>query len=143
MLDALKDLRKSLPKDEDKLWDWLLKQDQKTLFEILAVCVAATVDTIDRKRGSFDGDYSEDHVRQLSEALKLDMTEYWEPTAESYFDRVSSAQIIAAVSEGGSKADATEIRSKHGAVKKSELAKIAEKLLKGKGWLPALLRTAA
>jgi ParB family transcriptional regulator, chromosome partitioning protein len=136
---AVKDLRKSLPKDEGKFWDWLLKQDQKNLLDILAVCVAATVDAVDRKRGSFDGEYSEDHVDQLSDALKLNMTEYWQPTATNYFDRVSSAQIIAAVTEACGKAEAQTLAG----MKKGEMAKAAEKKLKGKGWLPAILRTPA
>jgi hypothetical protein len=32
------------------------------------------------------------------------MTDYWEATAASYFDRVSSAQIIGAVTESCGKA---------------------------------------
>lgn len=82
----------------------------------------------------------EDVSDLIAEALKLDIAKHWEATAANYFDRISAAQIIAAVTEGGSKADASEIRSKHRAIKKTELAKLAEKLLKGKGWIPAILR---
>ena len=136
---ARKTVSQGLPKDEEKLWDWLLKQDQKRLLEILAVCVACTVDAVEKRRSSFDGDHSPENADQLAAALKLDMAEYWQPTAANYFDRVSAAQIIAAVTEGGSKADATEIRSKNGAIKKAELSKLAESLLKGKGWVPKIM----
>jgi ParB family chromosome partitioning protein len=38
-----KAVRKRLPKDRDKLWGWLIGQDQKTLLTILAVCAGHTV----------------------------------------------------------------------------------------------------
>jgi hypothetical protein len=41
----------------------------KWTLEILAVCVASTVDAVDCKRGSFDGD---GHADQLAAPLKLD-----------------------------------------------------------------------
>jgi hypothetical protein len=33
-------------------------------------------------------------------ALKLDMTHYWQPTAEGYFGRVSKGLVLEAVREG-------------------------------------------
>ena len=66
------------------------------------------------------------------------MTDYWEATAASYFDRVSSAQIIGAVTEVVRKGEAAKLSG----MKKGSMAKAAEQLLKGKGWLPAVLRGA-
>ena len=66
------------------------------------------------------------------------MAEYWQPTAEGYFGRVSKQQTLAAVNEGAGK-EAAENLAK---LKKDELAKEAEKRLKGSGWLPAILRAA-
>jgi len=43
-------MRKRLPKDADKVWGWLIGQDQKTLLAILAVCAGYTVDAVERKR---------------------------------------------------------------------------------------------
>jgi ParB family chromosome partitioning protein len=136
METALKAAQKGMPKNEDKLWDWLLDQDQKRLLEVLALCVASTVDAVEKKRGSFDGDPSPENADQLAVALKLDMTDYWQPTATNYFDRVSSAQIIAAVTDACGKAEAGKLAG----LKKGDLAKAAERLLKGKSWLPAILR---
>ena len=66
------------------------------------------------------------------------MTDYREATAASYFDRVSSAQIIGAVTEACGKAEAAKLSG----MKKGSMAKASERLLKGKGWLPAVLRGA-
>jgi ParB family chromosome partitioning protein len=135
---ATKAIRKKLPKADSKLWDWLIEQDQKTLLAILAVCAGHTVDTVEKKRGSFEAPPSMRHAGQLGEALKLDMADYWQPTAASYFGRVSKGLILEAVSEGIGKPAANNIA----AMKKGAMADKAGELLTGKNWLPALLRKA-
>ena len=50
-----KAVRKRLPKDADKLWGWLIEQDQKTLLAILAVCAGHTVDAVEKKHGGPTG----------------------------------------------------------------------------------------
>jgi ParB family chromosome partitioning protein len=125
---------KGMPKDPEKLWGWLTKQEQRTLLAILAVCAGHTVDAVAKKHDAA----SSDHADQLAAVLKLDMAEYWQPTAAGYFARVSKAQALAAVYEGAGK-EAAENLAK---LKKDELAKEAEKRLKATGWLPAILRAA-
>jgi ParB family chromosome partitioning protein len=126
---------KGIPKQPEKLWAWLMAKDQKTLLAILAVCAACTVDAVEKRRGADDADVLE-HAAQLAAALKLDMTQYWQPTAEGYFGRVSKALILEAVREGIDPGAAAKIDG----LKKDAMAKRAEALLAGKGWLPALLR---
>jgi ParB family chromosome partitioning protein len=77
-----------MPKQPEKLWAWLTGKDQKTLLAILAVCAASPVDAVERRRGVTDHAPDSTHVGQLAEALKLDMADYWQPTAEGYFARV-------------------------------------------------------
>lgn len=132
--EATKAATKGMPKNPDKLWAWLIDRTDKELMAILAVCAACTVDAVVKGGGEPDA-----HSVQLAEALKLDMADYWQPTADSYFGRVSSAQIIAAVTEACGKAEAAPLAG----MKKSELAANAEKKLKDRGWLPAILRKAA
>jgi ParB family chromosome partitioning protein len=64
------------------------------------------------------------------------MIAYWQPTAASYFGRVSKERIIQAVREGGSEQAVQNL----GGLKKQAMAEAAEAALAGKGWLPALLR---
>ena len=45
---------KGMPKQPEKLWAWLLDQDQKTLLSILAVCAAETVDSVEKRHGAAD-----------------------------------------------------------------------------------------
>lgn len=99
----------------------------------IAVCAAATVDAVVKRHRAAD---HAAHAAELAEALKLDMTQYWQPTAEGYFGRVSKALILAAVREGIGPGAADKIDG----LKKDAMAKRAEALLAGKGRLPALIR---
>ena len=73
----------------------------------------------------------------VARATGLDMVEAgWEPTADTYLNRVPKARILAAVREA--KGEGTAQLIEH--LKKSEMATEAERLLKGSGWLPEVLR---
>ena len=67
------------------------------------------------------------------------MTAYWQPTATSYFGRVSKERIVEAVRDGVSEQAAQNIVR----LKKPAMAEAAEAALAGKGWLPALLAASA
>jgi ParB family chromosome partitioning protein len=133
---ATKAVTKGMPKQPEKLWAWLTGKDQKTLLAILAVCAASTVDTVEKRRGMTDHAPDATHARQLAEALKLDMADYWQPTAEGYFGRVPKDLILAAVTEAIGKPAAGKISD----LKKDAMASRASELLAGKNWLPAILR---
>ena len=82
-----------------------------------------TVDAVEKRRGVTERDPNAAHAAQLADALKLDMADYWQPTAEGYFGRVSKEQTLAAIEEvGGS----TQESSCSG-LKKDALAKTAER----------------
>jgi ParB family chromosome partitioning protein len=61
----------------------------------------------------------------------------WRPTVGNYLGRVSKRRILAAVREA--KGDPSAQLIDH--LKKAEMAKEAERLLDGTGWLPEPLRT--
>ena len=102
---------------------------------LLAHCVSLTVNAVETTdRGSWAGGRPGD---ALAEALSLDMTAYWTPTAETYFGRVSNGRILEAVTEAVSEDAARRL----GSAKKADMAEAAEQLVAGTGWLPEPLRT--
>jgi ParB family transcriptional regulator, chromosome partitioning protein len=123
-----------LPEDPAKLWGWLTEQDQKTLLAVLAVCAGHTLDAVQKRNDPRPCN----HADELAAALKLDMADWWQPTAEGYFARVSKQQALDAVAEGSTKEAAENLAR----LKKDELTKEAEKRLNGSRWLPAILRAA-
>ncbi|MGB4106614.1 MAG: ParB N-terminal domain-containing protein [Alphaproteobacteria bacterium] len=116
------------------LWDWCLAQKQATLLDLLAFCAGPTIDAVQNRPDS-SPTASSRHANQLAVALKLDMTKYFTPTAENYFGKVSKDLQLKALKEGK-----RQVTPAHINAKRKALAGMAERELKGTGWLPELLR---
>jgi ParB family chromosome partitioning protein len=107
------------------------------LTELLAFCAAQTVNAV-RLKTERAAESRMQHAALLADALDLDMTEWFTPTADNYFAKISKAQTIDALREiKGSVAPAWS------GMKKSELAALAERETAGRRWLPEPLRIAA
>src|SRR6185503_7807278 len=77
------------------------------------------------------------HADTLARAMNLDMAAAgWRPTVGNYLGRVPKARILEAVREAKGEQSAQLIDH----LKKGEMAKEAERLLEGTGWLPEPLR---
>jgi ParB family chromosome partitioning protein len=125
-----------LPADPADLWDGLSAFDAAERSELFAFSAALTINAVHDVHDR--GGSLRRHADRLAQALKLDMTSAgWQATAESYFGRVTKAQILDSVrdAKGGAAADLIA----H--LKKSDMAREAERLLQGSGWLPEPLRT--
>jgi ParB family chromosome partitioning protein len=126
---------RQLPRDVAGLWTFVAGLDHDSRMALFAHCVAFTVNAIKlpwerRPRALATAD-------RLAQAVELDMTGYWRPTAGSYLGRVTKARIVDAVREGAGAEAAERIAD----MKKRDMADAAEQLLARTGWLPALLRT--
>jgi ParB family chromosome partitioning protein len=127
---------KRLPQEPEALWAFVHGLADGERMDLLAHCVSLTANAI-RAPGR-RAEESEAHAAVLARETGLDMTSYWQPTATGYFGRVSKERIVQAVREGASNQAAENIAR----MKKQAMAEAAEVALKGKGWLPALLRQA-
>jgi ParB family chromosome partitioning protein len=127
---------KRLPQESEALWAFVKELSDSERLELLAHCVSLTANAIRAPRQSTD--QSEAHAAILAREIGLDMLAYWQPTAASYFGRVSKERIAHAVREGVSAQAAENIAR----MKKQAMAEAAEAALSGKGWLPPLLRQA-
>lgn len=129
-LCALGDLRERwrqrLPEDGDALFGVLLAMPAEQLTELLAVCVAATVDVVTSRESS-------DNADVLARAVGLDMRAWWTATAAGYFKHVPKAAIVAAAPQF-----APDYGARLSLLKKDELAAKAERLAAGTGWLPPM-----
>jgi ParB family chromosome partitioning protein len=128
---------KRLPKKPEALWAFIhgLSEDERS--GLLAHCVSLTVNAIHAPRQC--ADESAANAAVLAREVGLDMKAYWQPTATSYFGRVSKERIVEAVRDGVSKQAAENIVR----MKKPAMAEAAEAALAGKGWLPVLLAARA
>jgi ParB family chromosome partitioning protein len=127
---------KRLPRKLEALWAFIQGLSDAERLDLLAHCVSLTANAIRAPR-QCNGE-SEAHAAILAREVGLDMAAYWQPTAGSYFGKVSKERIVQAVCEAVSEQAAQNIAS----MKKQAMAEAAEEALAGKGWLPALLRQA-
>jgi ParB family transcriptional regulator, chromosome partitioning protein len=136
-----------LPKDDSALWDWLVTLDDGCRAALLAHCVSFGVNALYEKGDRYGGPGVSAHgVQQriaqadrLAHAVGLDMVEAgWRPTVDNYLGRVTKPRILEAVREA--RGDQAAQLIDH--LKKAEMAKEAERLLDGTGWLPEPLRLA-
>ena len=129
-LDAAKENWKArLPRDPGDWFNWLVELPQAELLDLLALCSALTVSAWPGSRAVASADV-------MANAVKLDMADWWAPTAQSYLSHFSKAQIVEAIKEidPGKPTDAAA------ALKKDALVVLAAEKLAGKRWLPPPLR---
>ncbi|HCI4012295.1 TPA: ParB/RepB/Spo0J family partition protein [Pseudomonas aeruginosa] len=132
---ALRELQQvageALPEDSAELFAALLAKSQDELVRLLAVCVASTVDVVTSRATPHQPG------AELAQAVGLDMTAWWQPTAEGYFKHVPKAVILDAVG-----AFAPESVTRLAKLKKADIASEAERLADGTGWMPAIFKAA-
>ena len=128
--------QKRLPKEAGELWEALIALDPESRAALLAHCAGQTVNAVQSQLDRAGGRLA--HAGQLARALGFDMAASWQPTVENYLGRVTKARILAAVTEAKGEPSAQLIDH----LKKGDMAKEAERLLAGTGWLPEPLRLA-
>ncbi|MBB3862542.1 ParB family chromosome partitioning protein [Novosphingobium hassiacum] len=133
-----------LPDESAALWDALVALTHEEQMALLAHCVSQGVNALVEPAKGYDGRISAHGIAQriaaadaLANVVGLDMAEAgWTPTVDNYLGRVTKPRIIEAVREA--KGDATAVLIEH--LKKGDMAREAERLLEGTGWLPEPLR---
>lgn len=123
-----------LPDDGYGFWDWLSAQDSATRLDLLAFCAGCSVNAVRKRHERSEARLA--HADKLAGALGLDMTQWWQPTAERYLRHVPKARILEAVKEAVTPEAADNLAK----LKKDALAREAEQRLAGSGWLPEILR---
>jgi ParB family chromosome partitioning protein len=145
-IDARHDAWKArLPKEENRLWDALIAFDAAEQASLLAHCASLSVNALYEPANRYnEGRVSAHGVRRrldqadvLARAVGLDMVAAgWKTGVDNYLGRVTKPRILEAVREAKGEPSAQLIDH----LKKGDMAREAERLLEGTGWLPEPLR---
>jgi ParB family chromosome partitioning protein len=134
-----------LPKGEHDLWGVLTALDGKEQAALFAHCASSAVNALHEPANRYNGGHVSAHsVRGrlnqadvLARAVGLDMvTAGWKPNVDNYLGRVTKPRILEAVREAKGEQSVQLIDH----LKKGDMAREAERLLEGTGWLPEPLR---
>ncbi len=134
-----------LPKEEGDLWETLIAFDGNEQAALFAHCASFGVNALYEPANRYnDGRVSAhgvrrrlDHANILARSVSLDMVEAgWKPSVDNYLSRVTKPRILEAVREARGESSAELIDH----LKKGDMAREAERLLDGSGWLPEPLR---
>ena len=135
-----------LPKDEGDLWDVLTAFDGKEQAALFAHCVSFAVNALYEQANRYnDGRVSAHGVRHKARSgqrprprrrTRHGSSAGWRPTVDNYLGRVTKPRILEAVREAKGEPSVQLIDH----LKKGDMAKEAERLLDGTGWLPEPLR---
>ncbi len=131
-----RDWSEQLPAEPGDLWDALTTFDAETQQRLFAHCVSLTVNAVHEAWNRRPKAIA--HADRLARALSLDIVATgWTPTVDNFFGRVTKARIVEAVRETKGDAQAQRIEQ----LKKGDMAREAERMLAGSGWLPEPLRS--
>lgn len=133
-----------LPDEPAALWDVIAAMPRDKQMDLMAHCVSLGVNALFEPVKGYDGRISAHGIAQrikaadaLATVVGLDMAAAgWTLTVDNYLGRVTKPRIIEAVREA--RGDATAVLIEH--LKKGDMAREAERLLEGSGWLPEPLR---
>ena len=126
-----------LPGEPAALWDALTAFEHDSRQALFAHCVGQTLNAVyeawNRRPRALA------HADRLATVLGLDMAAAgWAPSVDNFLGRVTKAQILLGVQDA--QGEAAVQRIDH--LKKGDMAREAEQMLVGSGWLPEPLRTA-
>ncbi|MCW0019225.1 ParB/RepB/Spo0J family partition protein [Rhizobium sp. BT-226] len=125
-----------LPKNPDNLWGYLVALDEISRQALFAHCASLSVNAVIEPWNKRTRAIA--HAEQIARSIGFDMVEAgWAPTVDNYLGRVTKANILQAVREA--KGEQSTQLVDH--LKKQDMAREAERLLQGSGWLPGPLRT--
>ncbi|CRY69499.1 ParB/RepB/Spo0J family partition protein [Yersinia pekkanenii] len=122
-----------LPQDWESDFSWLLTWDQAEVIALLTYCVGLSLDAV-RCHAGMDGKVGGELV-SVENALEFDLRNWWQPTKENYFGRISKVQMSEALTAIEKDAQAASVLK----MKKGDAAHLAAVEIAQTRWVPECL----
>jgi len=122
-----------LPKDWEQDFRWLLDWSTDDVLGLQGFCSATAVCCFqDRMYGKSQTS----NLDTLELAMGFDLADWWQPTAEGFFKRISKEQIAGVLTEVGKTGNASDAEK----MKKGDAADFAESAMKNSRWVPSWMK---
>lgn len=116
---------------DDESWlTWFAQQPQPVVLELMAFCVACSLDAVQSRDGACP------EYAALAGMLQLDMSKWWTATAANYFSHVSHERVMSVVEQALAPEAAVPLEK----MKKAAAADAAERAVACAAWLPDVLK---
>lgn len=122
-----------LPEDWQLDFSWLLTWDQAEVIALLAYCVGQSLDAVGCHADT-DGKVGGNLV-SVENALEFDLRDWWQPTKENFFGRISKEQMSQALTAIGKAPQAASVLK----MKKGDAAHLAAVEIAQTRWVPECL----
>ncbi|WP_145494647.1 ParB/RepB/Spo0J family partition protein [Yersinia bercovieri] len=122
-----------LPENWQLDFSWLLTWDQAEVIALLTYCVGLSLDAV-RCQAGMDGKVGGELV-SVENALEFDLRQWWQPTKENYFGRISKEQMSEALTAIEKEAQAASVLK----MKKGDAAHLAAVEIAQTRWVPECL----
>lgn len=122
-----------LPKGWEQDFRWLLDWSTDDVLGLQGFCSATAVCCFqDRMYGKSQTS----NLDALELAMCFDLADWWQPTAEGFFKRISKEQIAGVLTEVGKTGNASDAEK----MKKGDAADFAESAMKNSRWVPSWMK---
>lgn len=122
-----------LPKGWEQDFRWLLDWSTDDVLGLQGFCSATAVCCFqDRMYGKSQTS----NLDALELAMGFDLADWWQPTAEGFFKRISKEQIAGVMTEVGKTGNASDAEK----MKKGDAADFAESSMKNSRWVPSWMK---
>jgi ParB family chromosome partitioning protein len=122
-----------LPENWQLDFSWLLTWDQAEVIALLTYCVGLALDAV-RCHAGMDGKVGGE-LLSVENALEFELRDWWQPTKENYFGRISKEQMSEALIINGKEPQAASVLK----MKKGDAAQLAADEIAQTRWVPECL----
>ena len=122
-----------LPKGWEQDFRWLLDWSTDDILGLQGFCSATAVCCFQDR---IYGKSQTSNLDTLELAMGFDLADWWQPTAEGFFKRISKEQIAGVLTEVGKTGNASDAEK----MKKGDAADFAESAMKNFRWVPSWMK---
>ncbi|MCW7764554.1 ParB/RepB/Spo0J family partition protein [Photorhabdus luminescens] len=134
LMEQKEHIKALLPEGWKKDFTWLLAWPVERVHSLMGFCVACGIDGVQNREC---GRTQLSPLDELETIMGFHLRDWWQPTKDDFFGRLSKAQICEALTEAGLTGAASDVEK----MKKGDVAEFAEKYMANNRWVPEWMKT--